>query len=77
MTKRKRIFVMLHEPTERICPVKADNAEEARAIIAARLGISLAEARKWPIYDADNRDDIMQITSIIVRHMEERHERPA
>ena len=65
----KRLFVLMYDPTEQICPVEADTPDDAYRQIAERLGISIAEAQAWPLYDGHDDDDLATIAAILASHI--------
>ena len=57
------IFVIMHDESQQVCPVEADTADEARALIAERLGCDVSHC---PIYCADNDEDLKIIETIVL-----------
>jgi hypothetical protein len=55
------LYVIMHDETERVCPVEAATPDEARKIAGERLGCDVSCE---PIYCADNDDDLEQIIAI-------------
>ncbi len=63
----KRVFVIMHDETQQVCPVEANNAEEARVMIAEKLGCDVSGC---PVYDAENDEDMQIIISIVQDHID-------
>jgi hypothetical protein len=59
------VFVIMYDETQQVCPVEAATADEAREIIAERLGKDVGHC---PIYNADNDEDVEAILGVLRAH---------
>lgn len=58
-----KVLVIIHGPTQRLCPVRADTKEQAWELISQELGY---DVRGYPVFDIDDDDDLESI----VQHIE-------
>lgn len=61
------IYIVMCDDTQTVCPVEANNPNEARELIAAKLGRDVGNE---PIYNTDKEEDIEAIVSILKAHLE-------
>lgn len=57
-----RVFAILYDPTQTVCPVEADDAEHARRIIAESLN---ADVSKYRVYDTAIDADMQAIVDFM------------
>lgn len=58
----KKLYVIMHDETQTVCPAEADTPEEARAIIGERLGKDVSGC---VLYDSSKAEDIDAIIAIV------------
>lgn len=66
----QRVFVIMYDPSQLVCPVFARDADQAREIVAGKIGVDMSDQ---PVYDASNDEDVQAIIDIIARRIGVQH----
>ncbi len=62
----KKLYVIMHDETQTVCPTEAESPDEARTIIGEMLGKDVSHC---VVYDTSKAEDVDAVIAIVANHL--------